>query len=178
MTGHLLVLVLTFSWLSGFNVDAANPGLGINPGAPSSTIHHSMVEQGKAEMAADIVERLFDLPAGHLHPVHGYDPAQIDAWLDHIGSPYSRYAVLKTHRPANPLVLAPRGPWPRTLLFLQVLETGEVVPMGHAVVSEGVPPGQKKDFLQTILEAATTTRQELISKYQIQRFVAPGFQGM
>ncbi|TKY87963.1 hypothetical protein EX895_003059 [Sporisorium graminicola] len=175
MSRPYILLALALSWMFSFHVLAANLGRGHQPGASSSSIHHTAVEQGNAETAAGIVESIYKLPQGHLKPVRGYEPGQYDAWRDHVNSPDSRFVVLETHRPNDPLVLSPFFRWQRSLLFLQVLSTGEVVPMGHAVVPEGIPPGHMKDFLETIQEAATTSQHEFVNKFGVERLVAPRF---
>lgn len=165
--------MVTFFWLFGSNVQGANPGLELNPGAPSSTIHYHAEELGNAQMAARIVEAEFGLPNEHLSPVQGYEPGQFDALRDHLNSADSRFVVIDEHYPHNPFVLSPSHLWPRSLLFLQVLETGQVVPMGYASVPESVPPGHTRDFWETVQEAAKTSQEKLVTEFRIQRLVAP-----
>ncbi|CDS81912.1 uncharacterized protein SPSC_00094 [Sporisorium scitamineum] len=166
------LLAVVLFWVFCLNSDAAFPGLPVNPGAPAVTIHYNLEQQGYAQTAAGTVETKFGLPRGYLQQVYGYDPDQLDAWRHHINSQSSRFIVVNEVFPDTPLVLSPSN---RSLLFLQVLDSGDVVPMGYAVLPVGVPPGHTKDLFQTIQEAATMSRRQLVTEYKLRRLTAAIF---
>lgn len=177
-----LALLFIFSLQAFFakHVLAANPGLEDGSWFRGTDLHFHISETSKAEGAAALAERIFGLPAHHLHPVYGYADNHHQAVVEHIVSPRSRYVVLPKYGNRWNFVLSPwlaRQPGnlreERGVLFLQVWEGGEVTPLGYAVVRGGTPPGHQREFWDTLRLAASTTQAELRRSFNLQHIITP-----
>lgn len=178
---HLLIPILLAALLD-VPVEGANAGLERNPASPASTIYFNLLEQAKAQEAAGYVESVFALPEGHLSPVYGFDEFMHGPVVAHLSSPNTRFVVLNKRSKYGPVAFAPwmiqrsaEEPWLRSVLFLQVIPTGTIVPMGYAVVQDGIPPLHKKDFWETIQRAATMLQPDFKRRFAISYIMTPVF---
>lgn len=180
MTRSPVQLLIILAWILGLGAKAAYTFLPPEPDVAPPTFHYHMIEQGKAERAAAIAENIFSLPRGHLSPVYGYEEIQFGALTTHLRIHNSRYAVFTRETGGVSFVLSPwvirrseMEPWVRAVLFLKLAHTGEMSPLGYAVVKDGVPPGYGEDLWTTLKKAARTTSQEMMTAFGFRRLVTP-----
>lgn len=175
-----LLFILVLKWTLNCTVRASEFVLPLEPEHPLPDVQAHISEQAKAEQAAELAEKIFALPGGHLRLVYGYGDNLHDAVALQFQYSGSRFAVYEREGAGDWFAISswtirgePEAPWLKSILFLDVRRTGEVYPLGHATVKDGVPPGHTEDLWKTIQRAATTSQTDLINKFGVTHLLTP-----
>ncbi|KAJ9476087.1 Fungal cellulose binding domain protein [Pseudozyma hubeiensis] len=175
-----LLFILVLKWTLTCSAQASEFVLPFEPEHPLPDLQAHINEQAKAEEAAELAEKIFALPRGHLRPVYGYRDNLHDAIAMQFQYPGSRFAVYEREGAGDWFAISPwtirvepGAPWLKSILFLDVRRTGEVYPLGHATVKDGVAPGHTENLWKTIQRAARTSQRDLINKFGVTHLLTP-----
>lgn len=170
-TGTMLLALLGYLFCLTLKCSASYDDIVPWGNLAGTSLSRDIADSEDTHATALAIERLLDVPAGHLQPVFLYRPRQDQVINEHIFDSRSRFfefheTPLATFY-ATPWVVqrTPTTPGQRGVLVLSVTQDERVVPLLHAGFKEGILPGKEVDFWQYLLRLATTRQRDLVRRY-------------